>query len=186
MKEVSAKTVSGSNLWWRVQDAPRRVRYWLVRQMLRLIVWMQDGGGLMAHGRFELRKQLAAPQGSPDRWMADDLMQMLAVFSSHGHSGYSASYAVSAFTDLARFQPLGPLTGEPDEWFDHGDGLMQNRRCGHVFKQPDRFNGQAYDLDGRVFREPNGACYTNSDSMVPITFPYTPKREYVDVPARTG
>jgi len=48
-----------------------------------------------------------------------------------------------------------------------------------VFKDAD---GRAYDIDGRVFREPNGCCYTSSDSRVYITFPYRPKTEYVDVP----
>jgi hypothetical protein len=185
MSDLSVASVGGSDLWWRVRDIPRRFGMWLVRLMLRQIVRMQDGNsGLMAYGRIELRKQLAEPKDSPDRWMADDLMQMLAVFSAHGHSGFSASYAVSMFTDLARYKPLGPLTGEADEWVDHGDGLFQNKRCGRVFKQPDRFDGQAYDLDGRVFREPNGVCYTNHESMIPVTFPYTPKTEYVDVPAR--
>jgi hypothetical protein len=83
---------------------------------------------------------------------------------------------------LLRYEPLGPLTGEPDEWVDHGY-CMQNNRCSHVFKQADRFDGQAYDIQGKVFREPSGACYTCSDSFVPITFPYTPTTVYVDVPA---
>lgn len=29
--------------------------------------------------------------------------------------------------------------------------------------------------------EPDGGCYTSRDSLVPVTFPYTPKSEYVDV-----
>lgn len=36
-----------------------------------------------------------------------------------------------------------------------------------------------YDTEGRVFCDPDGICYTNRDSRVDITFPYTPKTEYV-------
>jgi hypothetical protein len=79
------------------------------------------------------------------------------------------------------FEPITPLTGSDDEWEDCGDGLFQNKRCSHVFKQPDRFDGQAYDSKGRAFRRKNGGSYTNRDSKIPVTFPYVPKVEYVDV-----
>lgn len=139
-------------------------------------------GNLMAHAQRELPK----PDGDEmQEQMNRSLLELVLVFSTHGHSGFSASYATSRLEKLLRFEPLGPLTGEPDEWIDHGE-CMQNTRCGTVFKQPDRFNGQAYDIDARIFREPNGACYTNWDSMVPITFPYTPTREYIDVPERAS
>jgi hypothetical protein len=58
--------------------------------------------------------------------------------------------------------------------------MWQNNRCCHVFKDN---AGNAYDIDGKIFREPDGACYTSRDSRVPVTFPYTPVREYVDVEA---
>jgi hypothetical protein len=115
--------------------------------------------------------------------MCNQVCELLDLFGSHGHSGSSAPYAIQMFKKLASFEPLGPLTGEEWEWMEVGPGVFQNKRCGHVFKQADRFCGQAYDLEGRIFREPSGACYQNSDSQVPITFPYTPKREYVDVNA---
>lgn len=114
--------------------------------------------------------------------MCKQVCELLDLFASHGHSGTSAPYAISMFQKLASFEPIGPLTGEEWEWTEVGPGVFQNKRCSHVFKQADRFGGQAYDIEGRIFREPSGACYQNSDSQVPITFPYTPKREYVDVP----
>lgn len=109
------------------------------------------------------------------------VLELLRVFSDEGHSGSTAPYTVNMFKKLAMFEPLVPLTGEDWEWTEVGGGVFQNKRCSRVFKQADRFNGQPYDLDGRVFREPNGSCYTSRDSMVPITFPYIPKTEYVDV-----
>jgi hypothetical protein len=113
--------------------------------------------------------------------ICEHVLDLLRVFADEGHSGSTAPYTVNMFKKLAMFEPLVPLSGEDWEWTEVSDGVFQNKRCSRVFKQADRFNGQPYDLDGRVFREPNGSCYTSKDSMVPITFPYTPKTEYVDV-----
>ncbi|MGI9152732.1 MAG: hypothetical protein ACR2IY_02500 [Rubrivivax sp.] len=135
-------------------------------------------GNLMRHAEREL------PPGDDEMQalMNAQLKELILVFSTHGHSGFSASYATAALEKLLRYKPLRPLTGEANEWNEVGDGVFQNNRCSHVFKQADRFNGQAYDMNGRVFREPSGACYTSKDSFVPIVFPYTPTTEYVDVP----
>ena len=115
--------------------------------------------------------------------ICEHVLNLLRVFSDEGHSGSTAPYTVNLFKKLAMFEPITPLTGEESEWIEVSEGLFQNKRCSRVFKQADRFDGQPYDLDGKVFREPNGSCYTSKDSMVPITFPYTPKTEYVDVEA---
>ncbi len=40
--------------------------------------------------------------------------------------------------------------------------------------------------DAGIFREPDGACYTSFESRVPIEFPYTPERTYVDVDDADG
>lgn len=110
--------------------------------------------------------------------LGDAIMKMVKVFADEGHSGFSAGTAINIFSKVARFEPLTPLTGEDDEWTEVTDGVFQNRRCSHVFKE----EGGAYDSEGRIFREPSGLCFTGKDSRVPVTFPYTPKREYVDVP----
>jgi hypothetical protein len=111
--------------------------------------------------------------------LGDAVIKMLEQFAEEGHSGMSASMAISLFERLARFEPLTPLTGDDDEWTEVVEGQWQNRRCPHVFKDAD---GRAYDSNGRVFREPDGICFTSRDSRVYIEFPYTPKVEYVDVP----
>lgn len=137
-------------------------------------------GNLMAHAEREL------PPDDGDAMnalMNRCLLEVVLVFSTQGHSGFSAGFAISRLEKLLRFEPLGPLTGEPSEWTEVGPGTFQNNRCSRVFKDAGRFNGQAYDIEGRVFREPNGACFTNRDSCVLVTFPYVPKTEYVDVPA---
>lgn len=110
--------------------------------------------------------------------IGDAVMKMIKVFADEGHSGVSAPMAINIFERVARFEPLTPLTGADDEWMEVGEGTWQNIRCSHVFKEAD---GRAYDMQGKVFREPNGACYTSRDSRVYLTFPCTPKIEYVDV-----
>ncbi len=132
--------------------------------------------------------------------ICEHVLKLLEVFGDEGHSGSSAPYAVKLFAKLAMFEPVVPLTGEDWEWEEVRDGSFQNKRCSHVFKQSDRFNGQAYDIHGRVFFEwcerplesdEDGypgvkkykSCYTSADSRVPVIFPYTPKTEYVEVEA---
>jgi hypothetical protein len=127
-------------------------------------------------------KPIEQEEDGPNKWIQQAVLGLLKVFSEQGHSGSSAPFAIGYFTKLAAFEPLGPLTGASEEWHECSEGVFQNKRCSHVFKQADRFEGQAYDLQGRVFREKDGSCYTGKDSMVPVVFPYTPKIEYVDAP----
>lgn len=155
----------------------------------------------------ELRRAGWLDKGSMyDGMIGEAVLSMIRQFAEEGHSGMSASITISIFSKLARFEPLTPLTGEDDEWTEvynsfeafaitepddeareiidainapKRERLWQNKRCSHVFKDE---NG-AYDSQGRVFREPSGACFTSRDSRVPITFPYTPTVEYVDLPA---
>jgi len=167
---------------WRLQDLRRAIRDRVRALLVRALIRASRDSNLVAHGRRELASSLAGPDG-PNRWMAENLLELLAVFSAQGHSGFSAGWCISSFEQLARFKPLGPLTGEPAEWMEIGTGVFQNVRCGRVFRSADRFGGQAYDIEGRVFRDPDGSCCTNSDSHVPITFPYTPTTVIVDRPA---
>lgn len=139
-----------------------------------------DTGNLFSHADRELPK----PKGDEmQAMMNQNLRELVLVFGTQGHSGFSASYARHALGKLLAYEPLGPLTGEPNEWHEVGDGILQNRRCGRVFKDPDVFDGQAYDIDAVVFREPNGSCFTSRDSRKIVTFPYTPETVYVDAPA---
>lgn len=137
-------------------------------------IMREEPGALYAHAVCELPP---ADGDEMQELMNKSLLQMVLVFSSQGHSGFSAAYAVNALAKLLKFEPLGPLTGEDSEWNEVGEGMWQNNRCSHVFKDATG----AYDIDGRIFREANGSCYTNRESRVPVVFPYTPVSEYVDV-----
>jgi len=121
--------------------------------------------------------------GDMNGMMRKHLLHMVKEFSEEGHSGFSANYALQCLEKLMRFKPLSPLTGEDDEWYEHNYGesgkTYQNKRCSSVFKESK--DGEAYDIDGRVFwewyrDEETGEAvksyYTNRDSRVLVTFPY--------------
>jgi hypothetical protein len=131
-------------------------------------------------------------------WVCDHLLKLLDAFAEEGHSGSYAPYTIKLFKRLAMFETITPLTGADDEWHKITDGGVsyQNKRNSAVFKQSDRFDGQAYWLNGKVFWEwysapdindgkPYKSYYTSSESQVPITFPWTQpeKPEYVFVPS---
>lgn len=113
--------------------------------------------------------------------ICNNVLKLLDVFADEGHSGTSAPYALNLFSTLAKFEPIGPITGEGWEWVtvfeQSGSTLYQNKRACHVFKD----NNGAYDIDGKVFwewyRAEDGTIsksyYTGSGSRVPVTFPYT-------------
>ena len=119
-----------------------------------------------------------------------NVLKMIEIFADEGHSGSTAPYAINLFEKIASFKPLSALTGEEWEWHvvseyggrDNGT-LFQNKRCGHVFKD----SSGAYDSKGIVFYdwytdketgEKYKSYFTSTESRVPVTFPYTPKREY--------
>jgi|SRR5690554_633741 len=155
----------------------RRAR--MERRLHRLLDRIEGGSNLVDHIRREMPESDDEMQNS----MREHLIRMGKLFAAEGHSGFSASYAIAALQKLLNFEPMGPLTGEPDEWLwlDYDDEMKaQNKRCGHVFMRAD---GTAYDSEGRIFRDSDGFCFTSRGSAVDITFPYIPNREYVDVPA---
>lgn len=80
--------------------------------------------------------------------MAKDIIELLTVFSTHGHSGSSASWAISLFKDLAMFKTISPLTLEDNEFTkdSFGGGIYQNKRNSHIFKD----NKGIYNIDAFV------------------------------------
>jgi len=115
--------------------------------------------------------------------ICENIIELLEAFAAQGHSGSSAHYALNLFEKLVRFDPISPLTGNDDEWEDVGDGLYQNKRDSEVFKEDGK---AAYWIRGKVFREPNGTCFTNSDSHVSVEFPWTkPETEIIEVEEET-
>ena len=111
---------------------------------------------ILSHAEDELNR-IGMTEDSPDemnRMMRKHVLHMMQEFASEGHSGFSASYAISILTKLMDFKPLSPLTGEDDEWVnvrEYGsEPHYQNIRKSSVFKDAD---GSCYDIDGKVFWE---------------------------------
>ena len=140
---------------------------------------------ILEHAKDELNR-IGMTEDSPDEMnvmMRKHILHMMNEFAEEGHSGFSASYAISILTKLMDFNPLSPLTGEDNEWGnvrEYGESpSWQNKRRSSVFKNAD---GTCYDIDGKVFWEwcmpyeegdnPYKSYYTNRDSRVPVTFPY--------------
>ena len=143
-----------------------------------------EDGNLVKHAIYEL-SLLAEDEDDCDMqdFMNKGIIDVVRIFSKQGHSGFSAGYAVGVIEKLLRFEPLGPLTGENHEWNDISEyccdeTMYQNRRCSHIFKRAD---GTAYDINAKVFVEPDGSTWTNGHSHVDIEFPYVPKVEYIKV-----
>lgn len=102
----------------------------------------------------------------PDKWIQENVLELLEVFSKQGHSGFSAPNCIQIFSKLALFKPLSPITD--DDWNLVTDNLYQHKRMSNVFKEFDR----VYRSDGIVMRDPKGITYTNQFSKLTITLPY--------------
>lgn len=121
----------------------------------------------------------------------EDILDIVKKFSSQGHSGFSASYALGIIKRLLDWKPIQPLTGEDDEWYDvptwdDGENQQQNKRCTAVFRR-NFDNSTAYYIDGKVFSDDGGKTwFTNGKrgSFVAVTFPYSvpEKPEYIILP----
>lgn len=99
------------------------------------------------------------------------MIEILEKFFGQWDSGGAVHAVAPVLQRLIAGKCLSPLTGEPDEWNEVGDGVFQNRRVSTVFKDPRFHDGkQAYDLDN-----PAG-------SRAAITFPYFPECAQVSSP----
>lgn len=149
---------------------------------------------LINHAKRELLKLGYKPieecEEDIDKWIQENVLELLEVFSNQGHSGFSAPHVINLFKKLANFEPLSPITCTDDEWNDpiSNDETYQNNRCSAVFKKSK--DGKPYYLDAIVFKNQKGITYTGSafnsrneriKSRQMIKLPFIPKTFYVDV-----
>lgn len=77
-------------------------------------------------------------EGGPTDWMYQQVLEAVAVFSSHGNSGYSAPWEINLVKDICSWNVISPLRFTDDEWEQISpDGTCQNKRKSDVFKNPD-------------------------------------------------
>lgn len=85
------------------------------------------------------RRELALTHNEED--FNESIIKAVEAFASYGHSGGSASVAIPMLNDLLQFKNLTPLTNDPKEWNEVGDGMWQCSR-----------NPEAFSLDrGRTY-----------------------------------
>lgn len=128
---------------------------------------------LYQYAESELRRTFPDETDEMQQYAISNILELIDTFSNQGHSGFSAPYVLQYFSRLAKWKPIGPLTGEDDEWGkpDGEKQTQQNKRCSSVFR--DHFdNSTARHIEGIVFIDQDGYSYTCRDSQVPITFPY--------------
>ena len=131
----------------------------------------------------------------PNKWVCENVIELLEAFAKQGHSGSSAPYVIDLFAKLAKHENLSPLTGNDDEWHECHDGTKQNNRLSSVFMK----NGVAYNIDGYVFwswcerelyEDEEGypgktkykSYFTSNMSCKLVEFPYTKQEpEYIQV-----
>lgn len=108
------------------------------------------------------------------------MVSILEKFFDQWDSG-GAVYAVAPILGrLISGQPLGPLTGADNEWFDPmGDGIaLQNKRCGSVFKDWRGPSGMLSDNAGEGVLTIHDIDNPEWDGK----FPYDPSTKYPSDP----
>ena len=125
---------------------------------------------LVDYAKEELKRIGMVDSGEPyNDTVAKAILDLIELFASQGHSGFTAPYTANTFKRLAMYKPLAPLTGEDDEWNEIEPGHYQNKRYSAVFKEKD---GKAYNIEGKIFTDDGEVWYGNKDSCVEVTFPY--------------
>lgn len=129
-------------------------------------------------------------EDDPNKWIQENVLELLEVFAKQGHSGSSAPFCIKYFEKLAMFKPLSTIKCTDDEWGESisHDDTFQNKRLSSVFKKGKK--GWPYYLDAIVWKNQKGHTYTGSAidkngkeirSRQFIKLPFTPKTFYIDV-----
>lgn len=133
-------------------------------------------------------KPIAECENDPNKWIQENVLELLKVFSKQGHSGSSAPFCVKYFKELAMFRPLSPIKCTDNEWNEIEKNRYQNIRLSSVFKEGKK--GFPYYLDAIVWRNQKGHTYTGTAldkkgneirSRQFIKLPFRPKTFYIDV-----
>lgn len=89
------------------------------------------------------RRELARIKEDPET--VEGIVKVVQAFSDMGHSGASAFVCIPMIERLLRYEPLSPLTNDPDEW---------NHIAEEMAGQPDLWqsarNPEAFSHDGGI------------------------------------
>lgn len=73
-----------------------------------------------------------------DGMLGDAVLEIVKVFSKQGHSGMSAAMVTAILEKLLRYEPLTPLTSDPDEWMNVSD--IAGAECWQSTRDPSVFS----------------------------------------------
>ena len=131
--------------------------------------------GLVDFAKTELDKAgLFSKDGDYEGMLGNAVMELIKVFASQGHSGFSAQLTRELFNLVSDYKPLSPLTDNPDEWMEVGDQMPPRTPSGEGSVWQSRRNPEAFSEDGgKTYyllsdmdvkgREENGTTYTTTD-----------------------
>lgn len=103
-----------------------------------------------------------------------DILEVVDLLESQGHSGSSYEYIVNLLGSILQGIPITPLTGNDYEWtkdeWSTDENLERNIRYSKVYRSGER----AWRLDARYFSEDQGKTWFTSgkDSTASVTFPF--------------
>lgn len=67
--------------------------------------------------------------------VGEAVIELAETLGKQGHSGFSAMLTLAAFNEVAQFRNLTPLTNDPDEWNEVGEGMWQSKRNSEAFSK---------------------------------------------------
>ena len=119
-------------------------------------------------------KRIGMYDGDPlNEKMADSILEMLKEFSSVGHSGGSAMWAIPVINELLQWHSLTPITSDPNEWTDvseygynPGKKLYQNNRDCRMFSEDLMTYYNVDDNDSDIRYELNNTNKINASKKV--------------------
>ncbi len=92
--------------------------------------------------------------------MGTAVLELVEKFSAQDHSGTSAFICLDLFKKVANYEPLGPLTGNDDEWEDISDRFFVAKV---LMKEKKKKSQVAHEIVDQVNRDPgpSGKRYQN-------------------------
>ena len=112
----------------------------------------EEESNLVLHAKRELALAgLLDAESDYDGELGVAALEIVHVFDKQGHSGASAAMVISLVEKLLRYEPLTPLTADPDEWMPLDE---------EVFGKANVFQSRR---DSKMFSEDGGRTYYSVD-----------------------
>jgi hypothetical protein len=107
---------------------------------------------LVRHAREELtRAGLFDADSDYDGMLGRAVLELVEKFAAQGHSGASAYMVIDLTQRLVSFEPLTPLTSDPQEWQHIAESMVGQPDLWQSRRRPDAFSndgGKTYKITG--------------------------------------